>query len=186
MVPFASVVCVNIGMFPLTPPPTPPFEGMHVLLVHFPVALLMVAPVFMFLAMVLPIRLRWCSFSAVMLLVLGTAGLFAATATGIAARDVVEEGSDEMFAVLAEHEQLAGVVRIVFSIVTVLYGLFVLLPIVIRRWITASYLVPVQLVFLIVLMASNLLLANTAHLGGRLVHQYGVHAVMAETSSSEQ
>jgi len=159
---------------------------MHVLLVHFPVALLVVAPVFVFLAMILLVRLRWCSFAAAVLLLLGTLGLFAAVATGEAARDVVEEGSDEMFSVLKQHEQLAELVRIVFSIVTVLYGLFVLLPSVVRRWITPSYLVPVQLVFLLVLLASSLLLANTAHLGGRLVHQYGVRATLNEAPPSEQ
>ncbi len=177
---------LNIGSIPIMPPPIPPFEGMHVLVAHFPVALLVVSPVFVFLAMILPIRLRWCSFAAVVLLALGTAGTFAAVATGEAARDAVEDGPEEMFTVLKQHEQLAELVRIVFLIVTVLYGLFVLLPSVIRKWITPSYLVPVQLVFLLVLSASNLLLANTAHLGGRLVHQYGVHAVIDEAPPSEE
>jgi uncharacterized membrane protein len=184
MLPF--IASLNMASIPLTPPPVPSYEGMHVLLVHFPVALLLVAPMFMFLAMVLPVRLRWCSFAATALLVFGTIALFAATSTGLAARDVVEEGSDEMFSVLKQHEQLGELLRIVFSIVTVLYGLFVLLPIVIRRWITPSYLVPVQLVFLLVFLGLGLLLANTAHLGGRLVHQYGVHAAMAEAPPSEQ
>jgi len=177
----------NIPIFSISirPPPIPPFEGMHVLVVHFPIALLLVAPLFMFLAMVMPVRLRWCSFAALILLALGTAGVLAAIATGEAARDAVEKGSDAMFRVLAEHEQLAGIVRNVFIIVTVLYGLFVLLPSVIRRWITASYLVPVHAVFLLVLLGANLLVANTAHTGGRLVHQYGVRAAMAEPDEVE-
>jgi uncharacterized membrane protein len=153
---------------------------MHVLVVHFPVALSVVAMLFVFLALILPVRLRWCSFAALVLLALGTAGAFVAVTTGEAARDAVEDGSDAMFTVLKQHEQLGGLVRIIFLIVTVLYGLFVLLPSVIRKWITPSYLVPVQLVFLLVLLVSNLLMANTAHLGGRLVHQYGVHAAVAD------
>jgi uncharacterized membrane protein len=182
-----SMLCIlNIASIPLKPPATPPFDGMHVLVVHFPVALLVVAPLFMLLAAVLPVRLRWCSFAALVLLMLGTAGTFAAVATGAAARDVVEEGSDEMFSVLKQHEQLAELVRTVFVIVTVLYGLFVLLPSVVRKWITPSYLAPVQLVFLLVLLASNLLVANTAHLGGRLVHQYGIHADIDDAPRAEQ
>jgi uncharacterized membrane protein len=157
-----------------------------VLVVHFPVALLLVTPVFVFLAMVMPVRLRWCSFAAIGLLILGTAGIFAAVETGEAARDVVEEGSDEMFAVLHQHEEIAELVRIVFVIVTVLYALFVLVPSVIRKWITPSYLAPVQFVFLLVLLASDVLIANTAHLGGRLVHQYGVHAALAEAPQAEK
>lgn len=180
----------RIAMFvvsiPLLPPPAPPFEGMHVLVVHFPVALSLVAMLFVFLAMILPVRLRWCSFAAAMLLALGTAGMFVAVTTGEAARDAVEDGPDEMFTVLSQHEQLGELVRIVFLIVTVLYGLFVLLPSVVRKWITPSYLVPVQLVFLMVLLASNVLLANAAHLGGRLVHQYGVHAATAEAPQAEE
>jgi len=60
-----------------------------------------------------------------------------------------------------------------------------LLPSVVRKWMIPSYLVPVQLVFLLVLLVSNVLLANTAHLGGRLVHQYGVHAAIAEATQGE-
>jgi uncharacterized membrane protein len=171
---------------PLLPPPAPPLEGMHVLVVHFPVALSVVAMLFVFLAMILPVRLRWCSFAALVLLALGTAGMFAAVATGEAARDAAEDASVEADYVLKQHEQLGELVRIVFLIVTVLYGLFVLLPSVVRKWTTASYLVPVQLVFLVVLLAANVLVANTAHLGGRLVHQYGVHAAIAEAPQAEE
>jgi uncharacterized membrane protein len=171
---------------PFGPPPTPPFEGMHVLVVHFPIVLSLVAPLFMFLAAIFPIRARWCSFAALILLALGTAGTLAAVVTGEAARDAVEEGKDEMFAVLQQHERLADMVRIVLVVVTVLYALFTLLPSVIRSWITPSYLVPVQLVFLLVFLASGLLLANTAHLGGRLVHQYGVHATLTAAPEAEQ
>jgi uncharacterized membrane protein len=184
MLPILSIL--DILSVPISPPPTPPFEGMHVLVVHFPIALLLAAPGFVFLAMVLPVRARWCSFAALALLILGTAGAFAAVATGDAARDVVEEGKDEMFAVLKQHEQLAELMRIVFVIVTALYALFALLPSVVRTWITPSYLVPVQMVFLLVLLASSLLVANTAHLGGRLVHEYGVRAVMAASPEADE
>lgn len=173
-------VCYGLGSLPIMPPPTPPFEGMHVLVVHFPVALPLVAMAFVFAAMILPIRLRWCSWTAVVLLVMGTLGMFVAVATGEAARDVIEDGPDEMFTVLGQHEQMGGLLRIVFLIVTVLFGLFVMLPTVIRKWLNPGYLVPIHLVFLVVLLVCNLLLANTAHLGGRLVHQYGVRAAMAE------
>ncbi len=178
-------VCCALGSLPIMPPPTPPFEGQHVLVVHFPIALPLVAMAFVFAAMILPIRLRWCSWVAVALLVMGTMGMFLAVATGEAARDVIEDGPDEMFTVLGQHEQLGGLVRIVFLIVTLLFGLFVMLPSVIRKWLTPSYLVPIHLVFLLVLLVCNLLLANTAHLGGRLVHQYGVRAAIAETIPAE-
>jgi uncharacterized membrane protein len=180
-----AVCSFGIGSLPIMPPPPPPFEGMHVLVVHFPVALPLVAMAFVFAGMIFPLRLRWCSWAAVVLLAMGTVGMFVAVATGEAARDVVEDGPDEMFTVLGQHEQLGELSRIVFLIVTMLYGLFVLLPSVVRKWMIPSYLVPVQLVFLLVLLVSNVLLANTAHLGGRLVHQYGVHAAIAEATQGE-
>jgi len=167
-------------------PQVPPFEGMHVLVVHFPIALWLTAPVFVLVATVLPVRGRWCSFAALALMILATVGAFAAVSTGEAARDGIEEGKDEMFAVLRQHEQLADLLRIVFVIVTTLYALFTLLPSVVRTWIAPSYLVPVQMVFLLVLLASSLLVANTAHLGGRMVHEFGVRAVMTAPPEAEE
>jgi len=167
------------------PPPVPPWEGLHVLVVHFPIALLLVAPLFVLLATVFPIRAQWASWAAVALLLLGATGTFVAIATGDAAQ-AVADGSDAMYDVLSEHEELAELTRNVYVVLTAVYALFVLLPAMMKELLIRRYLVPVNFVFLVALGAGSLLLANTAHLGGRLVHEFGVKAVLATAVESAE
>jgi len=156
------------------PPPQPPWEGMHPLVVHFPIALLLFAAVFVVLAAIVPRRGWWFSVSALILLIGGTVGAGVAISTGEAARDVVEDGEEEMFDVLQEHEDMAEQVRNVFVVLTAVYAFVVFLPLVAGSLQSWKFSLPANLLFLIALLGANLLLANTAHLGGRLVHQYGV------------
>jgi uncharacterized membrane protein len=149
---------------------------MHPLVVHFPIGLLFVTPIFVLLATVFPARGWWFGWTALLLLALGTAGAFAATATGEAARDVVEEGPDAMWDVMERHEELTEMARTVFAVLTGFYAALLLLPHLWKTLSKASYHVAANLVFLVALLGANLLLANATHLGGRLVHQYGVRA----------
>lgn len=167
-----------------TPPPTPPWEGMHPLVVHFPIALLLFAAVFVVLGIIVPKRGWWFSVSALILLIGGTAGAFVAVSTGKAARDVVEEGPDEMFEVLQQHEDMVEQARNVFVALTIIYAAIVFLPVVARSLQSWKFRMPANLVFLAALMGANLLLANGAHLGGRLVHQYGVKSALAPESNA--
>ena len=162
-----------------TPPPTPPWEGMHPLVVHFPIALLLFAAVFVVLAIIVPKRGWWFSVSALILLIGGTAGAFVAVSTGEAARDVVEEGEDEMFDVMQQHEDIVEQARNVFVALTIVYAGIVFLPVVARSLQSWKFAMPANLVFLAALMGANLLLASGAHLGGRLVHEFGVKSALA-------
>ena len=171
-----------------TPPPTPPWEGMHPLVVHFPIALLLFAAVFVVLAIIVPKRGWWFSVSALILLIGGTAGAFVAVSTGEAARDVVEDGEDEMFEVMQEHEDVVEQARNVFVALTIVYAGIVFLPVVARSLQSWKFAMPANLVFLVALMGANLLLASGAHLGGRLVHEFGVRSALApegEAAASE-
>ena len=51
-------------------PAPPPWEGLHVLVVHMPIGMLLTASLFVLLATVFP---RWAGTTALILLVLGTA-----------------------------------------------------------------------------------------------------------------
>jgi len=165
-------------------PPLPPWEGLHVLVVHMPIGLLVVASVFVLLASVFP---RWFGTSALILLVLGTLGAWLAVATGEAARDMVEDGPDPMWEVLERHEELGELARNVFAGLTVLYAVIVLVPLVWKKAARPTVAVITNLVFLVLLLGANTLLANAAHLGGHLVHLYGVRAQLGlDESFSEE
>jgi uncharacterized membrane protein len=67
-------------------PPVPSWNGLHPLIVHFPIALLFVAPLFVILGAVLsPPKGRPFLVSALILMVVGTASILFAIETGEAA-----------------------------------------------------------------------------------------------------
>lgn len=162
------------------PPPLPPWEGLHPLVVHFPIALLLLTPVFVLLAALLGSRGRWFGLTALLLLVIGTAGAAFAVSTGEAARDVVADGPDEMWDVMEDHEESAVEARNAFVALAVLYGVILLLPVFARKLNRIAYYFPANLLFLGLMLLAINMLSNAAHLGGRLVHQYGVRSALAD------
>ncbi|HET7748309.1 MAG TPA: DUF2231 domain-containing protein [Terriglobales bacterium] len=159
-------------------PPIPAWDALHPLIVHFPIALLLVAPLFIVIgALLQPEKGRVYLFSALILMALGTTAVFVALETGEAAAKLAER-TPEINAVLEHHEQLAETTRIAFSVLTVIFAAIILLPRLLRRspgWLAGRGLL---LLFLVVYGAGTLLLVNTAHNGGRLVHEFGVKAMV--------
>ncbi len=163
-------------------PPIPSWDGLHPLIIHFPIGLLLIAPVFILIgALLKPEKGRAYLATALILMVLGTASVFVAIETGEAAGKLAER-SPEINAVLEHHEHLAEATRVVFSVLTVIFAAMVLVPRLLRR--TSSRLVGtvLPLVFLVFYGAGMLLLTNTAHNGGRLVHEFGVRAMVAPSA----
>jgi uncharacterized membrane protein len=165
----------QIPLESFVPPTPPPPEALHVLVVHSPIGLLLVAPLFVLLAMLFRRSAGW---AALIILVLGTAGAWAAVQTGVDARDMVEDGPDAMWQVLEKHEELAIAARNVFTVVTVVYAFILGWSFLSEKISRLTVWIPLNLVFLAALLAANLLLANAAHQGGHLVHLYGVHAAL--------
>ncbi len=188
-----------IVLFGVFPPPPPP-EGAHVLVVHFPIALLLAAPLLIVLDLFFPgsrgsVEIPGLSrlgarpmlpmgpsfaLAAAVVLLLGTLGAFAAVTTGEVARDQVEDGPDEMFEVLDTHEQLGRATQTVFAVLTALYALYAIFGLWVEKFERPIARIAVGVVFLLCFAAAGVLLANTGHEGGRLVHEFGVKAKIAE------
>ena len=119
--------------------------------------------------------------AALLVLLLGTGSLFIAGSTGHAASELAERGG-AADRVLEMHEDLASETQLVFATLSViLLGMF-LAPRVLHRQEDRllSSLLPAA--FLALYSVGVLFLVNTAHAGGRLVHEFGVHAIVPATS----
>lgn len=159
-------------------PPLPPWEGLHPLVIHFPIALLLIAPLFLVLALLLRKHeqpLAWC---ALLLMALGTAGAALAVATGDAAEDNAEHIAAAA-ATLDRHEDLAESARNVFIGLTIVYAILLLVPRFFRKPPPRALHVAAHLLFVAVYLGGTTLLARAAHEGGRLVHEFGVRSVVA-------
>lgn len=155
-------------------PPLPTWPNSHPLIVHFPVALLLVAPVFVALGL-LPRRGTGFSLAALVLLLLGTLGAVVAVMSGEAAH---EGGTLPAAAesVMERHEELAELARTVFIALTAGYAGILILPRAFPEPRRAAVRSVAGVLYLLVYIGGAVLLANAAHEGGRLVHEFGVRA----------
>lgn len=168
-------------------PPIPTWDGLHPLIIHFPIALLFVAPLLVVLGAILPpAKGRPMLWSALILMALGTASVFVAIATGEAAGKLADR-TPEITATIQHHEALAERTRIVFSSLTAAFGLLLVVPL-LRRGHQPGRLssTVLPLVFLVLYGGGMLLLTQTADQGGRLVHQFGVQALLPPEPAAAQ
>lgn len=165
-------------------PPIPAWDSLHVLIIHFPVALLLLSPLFIVIGAVLaPPKGRPYMMAALITLLLGTASLFLAVATGSAAAELAERGG-AVDAVLKAHEELAEETEIVFAgLSAILLGMLTI-PRLLGRGESRLFSSFLPSAFLALYTVGALFLINTAHAGGRLVHEFGVHAILPPEHSS--
>lgn len=163
-------------------PPMPGWNGLHPLLIHFPIALLMVAPVFILLgAFLSPQKGRPFLITAFLLMLLGTASVFVATSTGEAAKKAATM-TPQIKAVLHDHEELSESTETSFALLTVAFGAFLFVPGFIHRELSRKLSNALLVAFFLAYGAGAVLMANAAHQGGILVHQLGVHAPATQGS----
>jgi uncharacterized membrane protein len=162
-------------------PPLPSWDALHPLVIHFPIALLLVVPFLIVVgALRPPEKGQIILYVALALMIAGTLGTFLALATGEAAGKIAER-TPQIDAVLERHEELAEATRISFFVLTVVFAAILLVPRILGKVSGRLISTALPLVFLLFYAAGMLLLTNTAHNGGRLVHEFGVKA--AVTSS---
>ena len=153
-------------------PPIPSWDGLHPLVVHFPIALLLTAPVLVVMALIWRRHELPLAVAALLIMALGTVSAVVAAQSGEAADIAGETSAAE--AVLERHEALAEVTQGLFAGLTVLFAAIVFVPRLIRRPMPRPVGVAAGLVFLGLYFAAAVVLANTAHQGGRLVHELGL------------
>lgn len=162
-------------------PPIPSWDALHPLIIHFPIALLLIAPIFIVVGATLrPAKGRSYLIAAMVLLLVGTASIYVAVETGEAAGKLAERASG-MEQVLENHQSLAERTQAVFTLLSVIFVALIGVPGLLRRADTRLTTTILPLAFLVLYTAGTLLLVNTAHNGGRLVHEFGVRAIVPPT-----
>lgn len=166
-------------------PPIPSWDAMHPLIIHFPIALLLVAPVLVLAGMLLPKQGRGLFIAAFVLMVIGTIATYVAVATGEAAGELAERAPG-VAAVLEGHQELAETTRLIFTALTVLYAAVLFAPLLFKKRPGYRSSMVLSFAFLLLYSAGVLVLVNVAHQGGRLVHEFGVRAVVSASASPAQ
>jgi uncharacterized membrane protein len=167
-------------------PPIPSWDALHPLIIHFPIALLLIAPLFILAGAVLaPVKSRPYHIAGLALMLLGTAAVFVAVGTGEAAGELAEKAPIAgVHQLLESHESLAERTRVVFSVLTLIFAALLFVPRLVKHADTRLVTTTLPLAFLVLYSAGMLLLVNTAHNGGRLVHEFGVRARVTSTAAS--
>ena len=163
-------------------PQIPSWDALHPLIIHFPIALLLVAPLLVVLGILFRKPGRGLLIAALIMMLLGTIGIYLALATGEAAGELAER-TPGVAAVLERHEELAQTARAMFTALTIVFAAILFAPAFFKKVLSRKSTAAISLAFLLFYAAGAIVLANVAHQGGRLVHEYGVRAMI---TSKEQ
>lgn len=163
-------------------PPIPPFEGLHPIVVHFPIGILLIAWLPMLIGLADKKRRNAWMASAAMLLIVGTIGAFAAVLTGEATEDIVGESSQLINDAIHEHEEAAELARNLFIGTTLVFLVVWGVAARINEKKKAMVGVAGGVLVAVSYAVASVALMNAGHLGGELVHVHGIHAPMGSSS----
>ncbi len=158
-------------------PSIPGWDGIHPAMVQFPIVLLFAAPLLLLVSLFSRREWRTWAGSALLLMALGSLAAWLAVASGHAAGQLVDK-TPALERVIARHEALGALVRTLFTMLTLVFGVLVLLPAAIKKPVPAAARISLHTLFLMVYLACTLVIANAANRGGRLVHEFGIQAMV--------
>ena len=158
-------------------PMIPGWDGIHPLLIHFPLTLFFLAPLFvLFAGFTRTTTRRMFLISALTVMLLGIASTYAAFEAGqTAAATVTPTG--EVRKVIERHQELASLARSSLTAATSLFGLTLLICTCFHlRMHELAGVLPLGSVVFYAL--GIFWLINAAYYGERLVHEFGVGSVV--------
>jgi uncharacterized membrane protein len=161
-------------------PLVPPWNDVHPVIVHFPIALLPVAALLLLLGLAASSR-RTLLGAALLVMSLGTVSAWVAVATGDAASRAAGRFPG-LAPVVERHAELAAATRTLFSTLTLAFATLLVAPWAIRRELPRAARLAGYGVLLAAYSASLVCLALTADQGGRLAHQSGPRPVAVQTA----
>jgi uncharacterized membrane protein/protein tyrosine phosphatase (PTP) superfamily phosphohydrolase (DUF442 family) len=166
-----------------SPPQLPPWDGLHPLVVHFPIALLFVAPLLLLLALFWKKQSRGLMVGATLLTILAAIGAMLATSTGEAAEELAERVPGAG-AILDEHAELGESARNVLVAMALAMSIGAAVLLAAGERLPRALGVVAGLVGIVAFGAASLVISNAAHEGGRLVHEVGVRAWATASAST--
>lgn len=148
---------------------------LHPLIVHFPIALLIIAPIFILIGLFLHQHSKSMYLCASILMIIGTFSILIAIHSGEKASEPLgaEIGRDAIMT-LDKHDKLGHQSRNIFIGLTALFLAFLYLQN--KNWLTPKLQKILLAIYLLLYILALIILASTAHHGGKLVHQYGIHS----------
>ncbi|GLH74264.1 hypothetical protein GETHLI_27660 [Geothrix limicola] len=152
----------------------PPFNHLHPAIVHFPIALLMVAPAIFLLGALWPAQRRGIHAVALGLLLLGVLGGLAALITGEAAQ-IFARRTPELRAALDHHEDLAQGTMGIFGALAATWCLYLGLIRLRRRELPPALGRSLFILWMLLSACGVVTLILTGHAGGRMVHELHTH-----------
>ncbi|SPE31932.1 membrane hypothetical protein [Acidobacteriia bacterium SbA2] len=164
---------------------SPDRNGLHALIVHIPIILLLVAPFFVIVSIELTAaKRRPFLWSALTLMALGTAMTFVAVATGETAMKLGGY-APALKDALEEHQSLAETTRELFIMLTLAFAGLLFAPRLVGRELESRMNTALLAIFLLLYASGALFLIHTALKGEELVRELDAKAVTYQLSGKE-